>query len=321
MKRHIVFRQSTGMESLLNSVLESLQESGKNKIEFSIGKYWLSEPVAVEATGVHLSPRILGKKGTQPVDGFITIDSTDRENIIRGLEKIDWTICAMNLLLDTIEHRLKTMRGRLRGFIKRDQANFDAVSRFVRDVLNRFDDPTSYFLALDRFRCGLIANNPLQMFLQLWSSVETISEIYFREDKSTFRKTSSEKKSCIDEYFRDKELSPGAIQECYHKCVYTSIREKIEFTLVRTFGKYSDKLIDIFFNLKDESERLYEIRNDIVHGRKSMYNMEDLIFVERRATDLESIAGDLLQRAIGWKGYGDNLIGFLPHYRRYLRDG
>lgn len=106
--------------------------------------------------------------------------------------------------------------------------------------------------------------------------------------------------------------------ECYKKCLKVSIPEKVTFTFKRLFKNFSDILINIFFKLNDEKERLWTIRNKIIHGGMSMYNVKDVIFAEQRERDIHFIAEELLHRAIGQSVCGDSIKNFLSHYRSHF---
>ena len=307
----------------LENLIENLRRSGSKRIEFRIKDYYLMEPVVLKETGVHLVPTDTTKEGPQLVKGFVQLNSLDREEVVRALGQIEKTMSVIFLRQEEekLEWWLAMIHGEMVARAKRTREDFAEIDRILSCISARFKTTKTrnmYYRALDTYRHACLARNPLDRFLFDWNCIEIISEIYYKENRRRFKRTKSQKEECINTFFKGKEPTQKTILECFEKCLQVSIPAKVRFTFKRLFKNFSDILVNIFFNLPDEKECLWEIRNNIVHGNISMYKVKDVIFVEQKERDIHFIALELLHRAIGWTVCGDSMKNFLSHYRNYF---
>lgn len=312
-----------GYEELEN-LIENLRSSGNQRIEFRIKHYNLVEPVVLKETGVHLVPTDTITEGVQLVKGFVQLNSLNEEEVIRALGQIERTISVMFLRQEEekLEWWLAIPHAEAWVSTKRTQKDFDELDIIFGRIKARFKTEkmkNMYYRAIDMYRHACINLNPVDRFLFDWNCIEIVSEIYYQENKHSFKRTKLEKEECIKKVLEGKDPNkPKTIHECYEKCLHVSIPKKVGFTFKSLFKNISDILIDIFFNLDDETEQLYKMRNDIVHGNISMHNAKDVVFVEQREHDIHFIALELLHRAIGLTVCGDSIKIFLSHYRDHF---
>jgi len=314
-----------GHEELKN-LIENLRSSESQRIEFWIKHYNLVEPVVVEETGVHLVPTDTVTEGVQLVKGFVQLSSLNEEEVVRALGEIERTISVMCLRQEEekLEWWLAIPHAESWGSARRTQKDFDELDKMFGCIKARFKTEkmkNMYYRAIDMYRHACKTLNPVDRFLFDWNCIEIVSEIYYQENKHSFKRTKLEKEECIKKVLGKKDpTNQKTIHECYEKCLHVGIPKKVGFTFKSLFKNISDILIDIFFNLDDETEQLCKIRNDIVHGNISMYNVKDVLFVERRERDIHFIALELLHRAIGLTVCGDSIKIFLTHPCMHYRD-
>jgi hypothetical protein len=304
--------------SELENLFMNLKESGKKRVEFRIRDYKLSEPVVLR-TGVRLVPIGKNREGPDLVEGYVSIRSCKKDEVINALGQIERTISILSLWEGELDWWLAIPHIYVKDIAERTPKHFEEVNKIIASISSRFgiQESVLYYRALHMYRHACEARNPFDLFLFSWNCIEIVSEILYRENKKEFRRSKSQKEKCVKAFMKGRDLTPNTIHRCHEYCLQQSIRRKVEFTFETLLPRYSTSLIKIFFHLDNEPS-LYDIRNDIVHGRLSMYNVKDIMLIEERDLDIRFFAEELLHRAIGLSVCGESIRNFLLYYKRFF---
>jgi hypothetical protein len=110
--------------------------------------------------------------------------------------------------------------------------------------------------------------------------------------------SSAKKNKLIKDFFHSLSKDPtiSDIAKCYRDIVDPGFRKKASHALMICFGAEARRYVKECFELNDEKNRLYQIRNSISHGDIEAENLEELARINERLTKLRL----MVVRIIGW---------------------
>ena len=149
-----------------------------------------------------------------------------------------------------------------------------------------------------RFLFGILAIESLATYIEEESAEgsafsELKSEQLTRQQRKEWRQT------CIrDNIARLLDVEPEkAVKTAYFDCI-VGIRQRLESHLMNVFCDETEP-IELLFKLKVDGKTLYELRNEIAHGRMDALSEVQREAVITRAWDVERVAREYTLKVLG----------------------
>jgi hypothetical protein len=133
------------------------------------------------------------------------------------------------------------------------------------------------------------------MYAAYWNALECLTEAIC--DAVPPKKLSKvEKTQGVSRFFRDLGRIPGPadVDECYRLYVDPGFRQRARHALRQAFGVVGEQYYKECFEKKPETERLYQIRNDINHANIVEFKLDDRLRVGNGLVRLRLIVLNLL---------------------------
>lgn len=138
----------------------------------------------------------------------------------------------------------------------------------------------------------------LRIFTGYWNAFECLVDaVNILQPKTKLTKV--EKQNRINEILNNHDpITSEDIQKCYLEVVNPGFVGKASHALEVCFNDGAQKYINECFKLKDENNRLYDIRNAINHGDIDAENLEELMRISSRLHKLWIIVWGMFGRII-----------------------
>lgn len=155
----------------------------------------------------------------------------------------------------------------------------------------RLDEPSAKFLF------GVLAIESLATYIE----DESPDDSTFRELRCmrlTRRERKEQRVACIRDVmaqFLDEDPE-RAVSSAYFDCI-VGIKKRLQLHLAHVFPEDTEP-VDLLFKLKVDDKTLYELRNDIAHGRIDSLSEEQREVINVRAWDVERTARDYILQVL-----------------------
>jgi hypothetical protein len=300
----------------IDTLTHNLKTLEKDSIEFVVQGMILEKPLTFSLMGIEFRDH---KDG---IEGQVKLDRIDGETVGKALEKIRNAVGILLLFFSEIDWHIKMYSIEVTAkTIVKDPGIFQRVQRFHDAVIKNIglDFSEVYFRALELYRFARSSDNIFTEFLGYWNVIELFCDGYFYKiNRPTIRRSSSEKEECIQDYFKSKkimtvdQITRENIHECYFNCLDISARQKIEFGINKIFGDDAEMVIKKCF---EEQPSLYSIRNGIAHGEISEYSDGQYKLVAPNLPFLQTISEEFLSRIAGVKRH-ENLNKWFEEFKK-----
>ena len=141
---------------------------------------------------------------------------------------------------------------------------------------------------------GVSQPSSFVVYSSYWNAFECLVEAYC--DLRPLRSDSpAEKAANVAAFFatRRPPPSPADVDACYRGIVNPGLPQKARHALALAFGLIGEQYHELCFRRKPESQRLYQIRNDINHANIVEYNLDDRLRVENGLARLQLIVSNM----------------------------
>lgn len=149
--------------------------------------------------------------------------------------------------------------------------------------------------ALDWHSEGNRHGSGLSRFVNHWASIEVIGHFFYAELKADIvgRRSKQQKKDEVNKILNNRSNTTilDRITQC-NAIVYPPIREKLRsvFALLPDSSAWETEL----FGRDDSDKSLYQLRNDIAHGKVSEHHFESIATMKERLWDMYQISRKVL---------------------------
>ena len=134
----------------------------------------------------------------------------------------------------------------------------------------------------------------LRMYAAYWNAFECLVEATISIAGPPIRPSRTDKQKLVNQFMAQCSGRPTVadIQRCYHEIVDPGFVRKARHALevcfrLAPFSDLASKYARECFDLEDEHDRLYQIRNDINHGNVDAENPDEQIRIETRMNCLQ----------------------------------
>ena len=120
-----------------------------------------------------------------------------------------------------------------------------------------------------------------QRYTSYWNAFECLMEVICDIVSPLFL-SPAQKKQAVAEFFKllDHVPTPEDVDTCYRAHVNPGFHARARHALIVVFGLIGEQYYDECFRKQPKQNRLYQIRNDINHGKIVEFNVEDRRRVE-----------------------------------------
>ena len=149
-----------------------------------------------------------------------------------------------------------------------------------------------------RFLFGILAIESLATYIEEESTEASVfSEL--RSERLTRQQRSEWRQNCIRNKMAELlDVDPErAVKNAYFDCI-VGIRQRLESHLMNVFCDESEP-VELLFKLKIDDKTLYELRNEIAHGRMDALSETQREVVIARAWDVERVARQYILKVLG----------------------
>jgi len=149
-----------------------------------------------------------------------------------------------------------------------------------------------------RFLFGILAIESLATYIEEESTEASVfSEL--RSERLTRQQRREWRQNCIRNKMAELlDVDPErAVKNAYFDCI-VGIRQRLESHLMNVFCDESEP-VELLFKLKIDDKTLYELRNEIAHGRMDALSETQREVVIARAWDVERVARQYILKVLG----------------------
>lgn len=148
-----------------------------------------------------------------------------------------------------------------------------------------------------RFLFGILAIESLATYIEE-ESAEDSTFSGLKSEQLTKQQRKEWRQTCItDNMARLLDVEPEkAVKTAYFECI-VGIRKRLESHLMNVFC-YETEPIELLFKLEVDEKTLYELRNEIAHGRMDALSEVQREAVIARAWDVERIAREYILKVL-----------------------
>jgi len=181
-----------------------------------------------------------------------------------------------------------------------EDEHVESVLQAVHDI-EHLDEriATTISTALDWHSEGNRHGSGLSRFVNHWASIEIIGHFLYAKLKADIvgRKSKQQKKNKVNKILINGSNTTilDRITQC-NAIVYPPIREKLHsvFALLPDSSAWETEL----FGRDDSDKSLYQLRNDIAHGKVSEHHFESIATMKERLLDMCQISRKVLLSTI-----------------------
>lgn len=175
----------------------------------------------------------------------------------------------------------------------------EGVLRLTDEARRRIDAALYWVRVPREALVNFYRSNVLQVFSAYWNAFECLVEAV-ESLRPRKKLTRNEKEELITDLFErsGKKLNADFVEKAYREIVNPGFKAKATHALEICFGENATHYIQECFELSDENNRLYNIRNSINHGEVDAENPEELIRIDSRLSQLWIIIWGMFGRMI-----------------------
>jgi len=247
-------------------------------------------------------------------DGWLPIDDWQRTSVRKFIKMIDSALSVFAIRASawfSWEPKYSPiMRGGITyEFEQEDVTQVNQLTRFINEI--RETDAKALLSSIGwlsqsvrliepaaRFLFGILAIESLATYIEEESEEDSVFS-QLRCEKLTKQQRKEWRQACIRDtmtQFLDNDPEK-AVLTAYFNCM-VGIRQRLQSHLQGIFQEDTEP-IDLLFNLKIEGKTLYDLRNEIAHGRMDALSEAQRETVMLRAWDLERVARTYILKVLG----------------------
>lgn len=272
-------------------------------------------------------PDMKGKSGKDPLtvstnhmemnsryiyDGWIPVKNWSIENVRIAIDKIEQTLAMFSLRIETyFEWKPKYYK------INESSISHQFENRHLPDILSLMDvfdkltdnDRNAIYKSVGwlsqsyktrefevKFLFYMISTESLANYIEQECNSESVF-FNFRADKRSKLEKRNQRRECFDTNLENYKIEPEeSIKKAYH-CIDQGSRKIICNHFNKVFGENS-KQVKLLFEKNDDNRPLYDLRNEIAHGRLNMLNQNERKIIKKRITDIEKITREYITKII-----------------------
>jgi len=282
----------------------------------------LSEELVIDSLGISISPEVLKNTVIKNVRtahrATIKIDSKSIDSVIDAIRRINvflgtyvlvtWGNCFCNWW-SHITHG--TGGGVLTKLPQEDLGRAIDGVLSMKPELRKKVDSALYWLREPKnsmfisYRLDL-----LRIYAAYWNAFECLVDAIIII-KPIEKMTKVKKQELLDKLYEEngKIINVKFIQDAYTTIVNPGLKSKSEHALNICFGDTANHYMNECFNLEDENNRLYNIRNAINHGEVDAENPKEHARIQSRMRKLQIMVLGMIGRLIPYPYPVDRVNG------------
>lgn len=264
----------------------------------------MNEPLAV-------ATHVMNQKSRYVYDGWIPVEKWDPSSVKNTIKKIDMALSLFSLKTDTYFDWKPKYDKEIESGISHQFEHRHLED--IKSLMNNFDrlnpdDHEALFKSIGWLSQTLLLKAPEAKFIFHITALESLINYIehskpdsvffkFKVDKISPSEKKKQRRFCFDKSLKNYETKPEeSITEAY-RCFQTGSRVTIQKYLEKVFGSNSDQ-VDFFFKSPANNRSLYDLRNEIVHGRHDTLNQQEREIIQNQIKDVEKITRQFILNVI-----------------------
>ena len=256
----------------------------------------------------------MGRRACFVYDGWLPIEDWQIDNVRKAVRRINSALSIFTLRASawfSWEPKYSPIMrgGSYYNFENKDMMQVDELSKSIGEM-NELD--AQAFLSsigwlsqcvrsnepASRFLFGILAIESLATYIEE-ESAETSAFNELKSEQSTRQQRKEWRQTCIrDRMARLLDVDPEeAAKAAYFDCI-VGIRQRLESHLKNVFCDDTEP-VELLFKLRVDGKTLYELRNEIAHGRMDALSEAQREAVFARAWDVERVARKYILKVLG----------------------